>query len=114
MSIIDEYLLSLSGPKKAIVQQMYGTVRQMVPDATEEFSYAMPTFKYKDKGLVAIIANKNFLSLYPFCSVEKLGVNVAAFEQTKGSIHFSVENPISDNLFKKIINARIQQIESSR
>ena len=110
MSVIDDYLETLSGAEKATLAHMYGIVREMVPDATEELSYAMPAFKYKGKSLVAIMATKNFLSLYPFGNTANLGLDLSAFEGTKGSIHFSPENPISDALLQKIVQARIQQI----
>jgi uncharacterized protein YdhG (YjbR/CyaY superfamily) len=90
---------------------MYAVVRELVPNVTEELSYAMPAFKYKGKGLVAIMSNKNFLSLYPFGAVEKLGLDLSAYEQTSGSVHFSTTNPISDELLQKIIAARMRQID---
>lgn len=111
MTVIDDYLASISHPQKEILRRMYKVVRQTVPDATEEMSYAMPSFKYRGKGLVAIIVNKNFLSLYPFSSIDKLGIDVSDYECTSGSIHFSVEKPISDKLLKQMVAARINQID---
>lgn len=113
MSVIDEYLASLSGREKATIEHMYGVVRQMVPEAAEELSYAMPAFKYKGKGLVAVMSNKNFLSLYPFGAVDKLGIDLSTFECTSGSIHFSADKPIADNLLREIITARLRQIDGS-
>jgi len=113
MSVIDDYLVTLFGTEKALLKHMYGVVRRMVPTATEELSYAMPAFKYKGKGLVAIMANKQFLSLYPFGSVGGLGLDLSGFEGTKGSIHFSVEHPLPDDLLCQIITARMQQIEGA-
>lgn len=111
MSVVDDYIANLSGPEQATIAHMYGIVREMVPDATEEISYAMPAFKHKGKSLVAIMANKNFLSLYPFCAVDKLGVDLSGYECTSGSIHFSPENPIPDDLLRQIITARVKQID---
>lgn len=114
MSVIDDYLASLSGPAKTTIEHMYGIVRKMVPNATEELSYAMPAFKYKGKGLVAIMSNKEFLSLYPFGAVDRLGVDVSAYERTSGSIHFSADKPIPDDLLRQIVTARMQQIDTPR
>ena len=111
MTVIDDYLSSLNGTEKAVIGHMYDLVRQWIPEATEDLSYGMPAFKYKGKGLVSIMANKNFLSLYPFGAVEKLAVDTSAFEKTSGSIHFSSKKPIPDKLLKEIILARKQQIE---
>jgi uncharacterized protein YdhG (YjbR/CyaY superfamily) len=110
MSVIDDYVDTLRGPERVELQRMYVLVRQMVPDATEELSYAMPAFKYNGKGLVAIMANKDFLSLYPFGAVDRLGVDLSGFETTTGSIHFTLEHPISDELLRQIIKARLGQI----
>jgi len=111
MSVIDEYVASLSGPAKTIVEHLNTIVRQMVPEASEETYYGMPAFKYRNKGLVSILANKDFLSLYPFCALDRLGLDLSAFETTKGSIHFSLEKPLSDDLLKQILKARLHQIE---
>ena len=111
MSVIDEYLTTLGEPERRLLTHYYALVRQMVPTATEELSYAMPAFKYKGSGLVAIMVNKNFLSLYPFGAIKKLGLDLSAFEGTTGSVHFSVDKPISDDVLRSIIDARLHQID---
>jgi|GEM_PF-1287713 len=112
MSVVDDYLATLHGAEKDMIGHLYAIVREVVPDATEELSYAMPAFKYRGKGLVAIMANKQFLSLYPFGAVENLGLDLSGFETTSGSIHFSAEHPISDDTLRSIVKARLQQIAS--
>jgi uncharacterized protein YdhG (YjbR/CyaY superfamily) len=106
MSVVDEYLASLGGPEKAIIKHVYEIVRAEVPDATEEISYGMPAFIYKGKGLMAVMANKNFLSLYPFCAISRLGLDFSEFETTSGSIHFSSDKPIPDEMLKAVLEAR--------
>ena len=69
-----------------------------MPAATEELCYAMPAFTYQGKGLIAIMANKQFLSLYPFCSLDRLGLDLSTYETTKGSLHFSADRPLPDGL----------------
>ena len=111
MTIIDEYVATLKGKEKAIIEHMNDVVRKMVPDATEEVFYGMPSFKYRDKGLISILATKKFLSLYPYCAVERLGLDLSAHEGTKGSVHFTPEKPISDELLRDILSARMRMIE---
>ena len=112
MPVVDEYIANLAEPQKSVIGHMYEIVRQMAPDATQELSYAMPAFKYKGKGLIAIIANKQFMSVYPYASVKGLGLDLSAFECTTGSIHFTVDKPIGDDLLRQIITARMSQIEN--
>lgn len=112
MTVIDEYVATLSGQEKSIIEHKNNIVRAMVPTATEETYYGMAAFKYKGKGLISILANKNFMSVYPYGNLERLGLDFSSFETTKGSIHFSPEKPISDELLKEILVARISQIEA--
>jgi len=112
MSVIDDYLKSLAEPERQIIAHMYDVARKLAPETTAELSYNMPALKYRGKGLVAIMSNKHFLSLYPFIAVDKLGVELSEFEGTTGSIHFTLENPISDDLLRSIITSRMQQIDA--
>ncbi len=111
MSVVDDYLETLSEPERATLARLYDVVRRLVPDVTEGMSYGVPAFKYKGKSLVAIMANKNFLSLYPFCSLERLGLDFSAFDCTKGSIHFTSDKSLSDDLLRSIIRVRMQSID---
>jgi uncharacterized protein YdhG (YjbR/CyaY superfamily) len=109
MTVVDEYLTSLDGAEKAIISHMYGVVREMVPDASEALSYNMPAFKKDGKAFIAIMANKDFMSVYPFSNLEPLGLDFSDYECTKGSIHFTLEHPISDDLLRTIITARLKR-----
>jgi uncharacterized protein YdhG (YjbR/CyaY superfamily) len=110
MSVIDDYLASLSGPEKQLLGHMYAIVREVVPEATEETSYAMPAFKYHGEAVASIFVRDRFISLYPFCGIARLGLDLGTYETTSGSIHFTVEHPLSDELLKQIIIARVRLI----
>jgi len=110
MSVIDDFMPSLTPENKQVIGHMYAIVRQQVPDATEELSYGMPAFKWRGKGLIAVMPTKDGLSLYPFCAVSRLGIDLSDYAMTSGSIHFSLEQPVPDELLKQIIIARQQQI----
>ena len=59
------------------------------------------------------VVAKKFLSLYPFSGkvIAKLGDKLKGFETTTGSVHFSVEHPLSEALLKEIIALRLKEIE---
>ena len=112
MDVVNKYIETLEEPIKEQISHMYTIAREMAPDATAEMSYGMPALKYKGKGLISIMANKDFLSYYPFASVSSLGVDVSSFETTDGSIHFSTERPIPDELLRELLTARMKRIEN--
>ncbi len=110
MSVVDDYIATIANPEKSVLEHMYAVVRETVPDTTEELSYNMPAFKWRGKGLVAILSNKDFMSIYPFCNHDRLGLDLSGYETTKGSIHFTLEKPVPDTLLREIIAARQKQI----
>jgi uncharacterized protein YdhG (YjbR/CyaY superfamily) len=112
MTVIDDYLGDMHEPYRTVIAHMYDIVKDVAKDPTEERYYGMPAFKYRGKGLVSILANRNFLSLYPYCAIQSLGLNLSSFEHTSGSIHFSVDKPLPDDLLRSIITARIKQIDA--
>jgi uncharacterized protein YdhG (YjbR/CyaY superfamily) len=115
MSVLDDYLASLTTPKRETVGHIYQLVRQWIPTTTEEQYYGMPSFKYLGKGLLAVMATKPGLSLYPFCEIGRLqlGVRLSGFQGTNGSLHFSSEHPIPDDLLRDIVDARASLIEKA-
>jgi uncharacterized protein YdhG (YjbR/CyaY superfamily) len=113
MTVIDDYFATITPDQKAAFQQIREIVMQTVSPTEDGLSYAMPTILYKGKGLVSCMANKNFLSLYPFSGkvVDKLKEDLKGFETTTGSIHFSIKKPLSEELIKKIVSLRVAEIE---
>ena len=110
MSVVDDYLATVPEPEHGILEHMYSVVRAQVPGATEELSYNMPAFKKDGKAFMAIMVNKQFMSVYPFGNLDRLGMDFSAYETTKGSLHFTAEKPISDELLKEIITTRLSQL----
>ena len=80
--------------------------------AEEIISYGIPTYNYKG-ALVHFKAGKNHCS---FITVDKSVLETVKSE-LKGynisgtTIHFSAENPLPENLVRKIVEARIEQNE---
>ena len=113
--VVDDYIASLSDTERAAVQHVYDIARQLVPEAKQAVYYGMPCLKYKGKGLIAVVATKKFLSLYPFSNLEAvIGADqLQGFETTKGSIHFSPAHPLSDTLLHQIIMGRKSRIDTA-
>jgi uncharacterized protein YdhG (YjbR/CyaY superfamily) len=116
MSPIDEYLSLQEAPVRALFTHIYQQVRAQVPDARDGKSYGMPALLYNGKGLLSVMANKQFLSVYPFSGwvIDELASELQQFECTKGSVHFSVENPLPDNIISHIVATRLRELTSGR
>lgn len=88
-------------------------IKHHLPDVTEQISYGMPAFKYKSKYLIAYWAFKDHLSLFP--GSEALAVfakELGNHATSKGTVQFTLDDPISDELIVKMIDLRVKAIES--
>jgi uncharacterized protein YdhG (YjbR/CyaY superfamily) len=115
MSSIDDYLTTVTPAEKAELERIRQIVQETVPGTEEGVSYGMPAYMYKGKAFLSAMVNKNFLSIYPFSgkTIDTLQDKLSDFECTSGSIHFSLEKTISEDLLKEIITTRLAEIEQS-
>ena len=110
---IDEYLALVPEPARTTLEKMRATIRSAAPDATEAISYGLPTFRYRSRGLVAIAAFKKHCSLFPMSGavIDKFKDELEGFHTSKGTLQFPPDKPLSATLVKKIIKARMAEIE---
>lgn len=108
MSVIDEYLQDVSKPERAELQRIRSLIHEMVPDAVEAFSYGIPCFKYKNHYFIGFAAYKNHLSLFPSSQpIAELGPKLSAFKTSPGTIQFTLDKPLPEDLLREIIDVRL-------
>lgn len=113
MNEVDAYLDRLEAPQRAELQRIREIVRKTVPEAEEVISYMMPTFKYKDRSLLHYAAFKNHMSIFPTATPpEVLKDRLKDYRTAKGTIQFTLDNPLPEELIKEIIAVRRNQIDS--
>src|SRR5438094_7272538 len=112
---IDEYLAGVPEPARSTLNKIRAAIRSAVPaEATETISYGIPAFKYKGV-LVWFAAFSNHCSLFPTASViEAFKNELKGFSTSKGTIQFPTDKPLPTALVKKLVRARVSQIESKK
>jgi len=110
---IDEYLSRTPEPARSTLLHMREAIHAAVPEATEAITYQMPTFKYRGHSIVAFAAFKKHCSLFPMSGavIEQFKDELERFHTSKGTLQFPLDKPLSAALLKKLIKARIAQIE---
>ncbi len=111
---IDEYLALVPEPARSTLEKMRAIVRSTAPRANEAISYGLPMFKYRGRGLVAIAAFKKHCSLFRMSGavIDKFKHELEGFHTSKGTLQFPLDKPLSATLVKKIIKARMAEIEA--
>lgn len=110
---IDAILAAAPKEHRAALKRIRARVRKVAPEAVEAISYGLPAFKYKGKPLAGYSSYKDHCSYFPMSGkiTAKLKTELKGFQTSKGSINFQPDHPLSDPLLKKLLKARIQEIE---
>jgi uncharacterized protein YdhG (YjbR/CyaY superfamily) len=112
---IDEYLAAVPEPARSTLNKIRAAIRSAVPpQATEIISYGIPAFKYKGV-LVWFAAFSDHCSLFPTAAViEEFESELKGLSTSKGTIQFPTDKPLPATLVRKLVKARIAQIESKK
>jgi len=112
---VDAYLASVPEPARSTLNKVRAGIRAVVPaETTEVISYRIPAFRYKGV-LVWYAAFSDHCSLFPTASViKKFKDELKNFRVSKGTIHFPVDKPLPAALLKRMVKARIAEIESKK
>ena len=112
---VDEYLAGPPEPARSTLQKIRSAIRSAVPAAaTEMISYRIPAFKYKGV-LVWFAAFSKHCSLFPTAAViEQFKNELEGYSISKGTIQFPIDKPLPAALVKKMVKARVAQVENKK
>ena len=103
MTIVDELLQNTPPKERAALERIRTITHQLCPGCEEVKTYGMPGFKYKGKYLLSFAAFKGHLSLFPGAEpVENLREELQPYRRSKGTIQFTNDKPLSDEVVMKL------------
>jgi uncharacterized protein YdhG (YjbR/CyaY superfamily) len=111
---VEAYLTTVPDDARVALEQVRAAIKSAAPEAVEAISYKMPAFKYRGRSLVAYAAFKHHCSLFPMSGavIEAHAADLAAYDTDKGTVRFPASKPPSAALVKKIVRARIAEIDA--
>jgi uncharacterized protein YdhG (YjbR/CyaY superfamily) len=109
---IDEYLAYQPEKVMEVLENLRQIIRETAPEAEEVISYGIPAYKYHGM-LVYFAAYKKHCSLFAGngALTEQMEEQLKAYKTSKGTIQFTVEKPLPDELVRKIVKIRMKQNE---
>jgi uncharacterized protein YdhG (YjbR/CyaY superfamily) len=112
---VAEYLARVPEPARGTLNQIRAAIRSAAPrGASEVISYGIPAFKHTGV-LIWFAAFSNHCSLFPTAAViEKFKNEVKGFTISKGTIQFPTDKPLPAALVRKMVKARVAQLESKK
>jgi uncharacterized protein YdhG (YjbR/CyaY superfamily) len=110
----DAYLAKLSPEKRATLEKVRKAIRAAAPDAEEGMSYGMPAF-IRGKPIAGYAAAANHCSYYPMSGAitAALASELKSYDTSKGAIRFPIGKPPPAALIRKLVKARLAEIEGA-
>ncbi|HKN23878.1 MAG TPA: DUF1801 domain-containing protein [Candidatus Acidoferrum sp.] len=108
---MDDYLVGVPEPARSTLNKVRATIRSVVPpEATEDISYGIPTFRYKG-ALLAFAAFSDHCSLFPMSLAVMAAFKneLKNFPTSKGTIRFPLDKPLPAAPVKKLVRARLAE-----
>jgi len=112
---VETYLAKLPVDQLEALQRVRKLVRELVPDATEDLHYQVPTFMYHGP-LVAYAAGKKhcsfFVRSHPL--MKTMERELAPYFAGPGTLRFTAMEPIPTTVIKAIVLARMRENEAAK
>lgn len=106
---VDAYLAGVEEPKRSTLEALRRSIRAVVPEAEEGLSYGVPAFRVGGQVVAGFAAFTGHLAYLPHSGqvLADLGDLLVGYERTKGSLHFPVDEPLPDDLVRRLVEAKL-------
>ncbi|MGA9532795.1 MAG: DUF1801 domain-containing protein [Anaerolineales bacterium] len=107
--MIDDYTRSFPERVQVKLRRIRELIQQSAPEATEKFSYQIPTF-YLHGNLVHFAAYKRHIGFYPTSSgISAFEDEILRYKHSRGAVQFLLDEPLSEDLIRRIVAFRVKE-----
>jgi uncharacterized protein YdhG (YjbR/CyaY superfamily) len=98
-----------------VVEHVRALAREAVPEAVDGTGYGMPALRYRDRPLLSVMPARHHIGLYPFSPavVDAVAGELGGYSFAKGTIRFSANHPLPDELVRRIVLLRRDEIDQA-
>jgi uncharacterized protein YdhG (YjbR/CyaY superfamily) len=113
-SDVDAHIAALPEDRRAPMAQLRDAIRAAAPGSEEAIAYKMPAFPRHGRFFIGYEAYKRHYSLFGAVGplVEALGAELEPFVTGRGTISFPADQPIPLDLVRRIVEARLADVEA--
>ncbi len=96
-------------------EEFLSIINETVPNATPGIAYGMDCFMYKGKPVGSLVEAKKHIGFYPMSGsiVEQFKEELKEYSTSKGTVRFPLGKPLPKGIIKKMLLARIKEIDES-
>ncbi len=109
---LQAYFAALPARSRRRMAEVRKTIRSVVPEAEEAFSYRIPAFKLDGRMLVWYAAWTEHTSVYPLNAAMRkaAGTVLKEYQSSKGTLKIPLGEKLPVALIKRIVMARATEI----
>ena len=106
---VDRYLAGLPDDVRARLEEVRRVVHEVVPDAGETISYAMPTFTLDGMPLLHVAAWKKHIGVYPLPEMDDdLARDVEPYRGTPDTLRLPLDD-VPFELLERVVAAMVDE-----
>ncbi|MDH6277332.1 uncharacterized protein YdhG (YjbR/CyaY superfamily) [Aurantimicrobium minutum] len=110
---IDAYIQAQPEPQRSTLEALRVQILNVVPDAEQCISYAMPGFRVNGKVVAGFASYKKHIGYYPHSGqvFRVMMDDLAGYEVSEkgGGVKFPIDRTVPDALIEKLIAVRMSQ-----
>ena len=102
---VDDYIAAQPTPAQPRLHELRASIRAAVPQAVEQISYGIPTYKLGGR-IVSFGAAKRHCALYG-AAMDAFADELRGFSTAKGTLRFPLDQPVPQELVRKLVIAKL-------
>jgi len=113
---VDDYLARAPKDKRAALIKLRKAIKAAAPKATEGLAYGMAMFRHPNgMPLVYFAYWKDHCALYGAGRgfIDAHVTELKPYDVSKGTIRFTAGKPLPDRLLRRIVRARVAEVEKA-
>ena len=116
MGALTDYLAELDPSTRAALERVRALAAEVAPDAVEGTGYGMAALRLGGKPLLGLLAGRDHLSIFPFSAavVEAVADRLAGFSLSKGTIRFTADRPVPEDVVLDVVRLRAEEITGAQ
>jgi uncharacterized protein YdhG (YjbR/CyaY superfamily) len=108
---VEEYIAGFDVPTKKILQIIRRTINEAAPNAVEDMSYGMPTFRLNGKSIIYFAGFSKHIGVYATPNGHKeFEAELSKYKRGKGSVQFPLDEPMPLELIKRMTLYRVSAL----
>ena len=112
---VDEYIAACPKQSHGHLKALRVAIKKAAPGVKEKISYQIGAFELDGKNLLGFAGWAKHVSIYPIPSgTEAFNKEASKYAAGKGTLKFSLDQPLPLNFIGKVVKYRIQNLKQSK